>query len=116
MAYATVDQLRTWMDLPASTGADDDFDALLGQLLDTATEAIDGHCDRRFGPTADDPDATVPPAVHTACLMLASRLWDRRKSPHGVLGTGELGVIRVTGVDRDVEQLLLPHRDVWGVT
>ena len=115
MAYATPSELRAWMNLGAKLDVEDPHEDILEQLLDTATENIDGHCGRSFGPNSEDPEAEVPEAVHTACLMVASRLWDRRQSPGGVLGTNDLGVIRVTGVDRDVEQLLHQHRDIWGV-
>lgn len=170
MAYATPEELRAWMELP-EPGEDDDTDALLADLLDTASSQVDEHCDRSFTPadapsprrydTLDDGryvfvddfvgSATVngieatayplnpqrgrpytalkgafgrhqiievvaawgwpetPEAIVTATLMLAARLWDRRQSPGGVLGTSDIGVIRVTGTDRDVEALLAPY-------
>lgn len=111
MAYATEADLRAWMSIGDSVQ-----DQFLSELLDTATEWIDQHCGATFGPTDDDADATVPDAVRTACLLLASRLWDRRQSPGGVLGTNnDIGVIRITGSDRDVEKLLAPHRAAWGI-
>lgn len=51
----------------------------------------------------------VPRSVRLATLMLASRLYERRQSPSGVMGTSDIGLIRVTGSDRDVERLLEPY-------
>ena len=56
--------------------------------------------------------ATVPEAVHQACLMQASRLIKRRSSPEGITGFGsEFGHIRISQRgDPDVEALLAPYR------
>lgn len=56
-------------------------------------------------------DSTVPSAVKLATLMVAARLWSRRRSASGVEGFGEFGVVRITRAsDPDVAALLDPHR------
>lgn len=58
----------------------------------------------------------VPAAVRQAVLMVAARLWSRRRSASGVEGAGEFGVIRITRAeDPDVAALLGPHRRYVGV-
>ncbi|PZG14433.1 hypothetical protein C1I95_21770 [Micromonospora craterilacus] len=48
----------------------------------------------------------VPPGVVEATLLLASRLWMRRNSPEGVLGSADWGTVRVSRMDPDVEALI----------
>jgi hypothetical protein len=54
----------------------------------------------------------VPDEVHEATLLLANRLFKRKDSPEGILGSSEWGVIRVSRRDPDVygliENLILP--------
>jgi hypothetical protein len=54
--------------------------------------------------------ATVPTAVKQACIILSMRQFKRYDSPTGVMGFGDLGVLRVGRVDPDVEKLLMPFR------
>lgn len=44
----------------------------------------------------------VPQGVHEATLILAARLFKRKDSPEGVLGSSEWGVIRLSRTDPDV--------------
>lgn len=48
----------------------------------------------------------VPDEVAQAALIQATRLYRRKDSPEGVLGSAEWGVIRVARVDPDVQSLL----------
>ena len=48
----------------------------------------------------------VPEPVRLANLMIALKLWERRNSPYGTQGNVEIGFVRVTGIDRDVDTLL----------
>lgn len=48
----------------------------------------------------------VPPRVKAATLLQAARLFERRNSPQGVVGTAEWGQIRVTRMDPDVFSLV----------
>ena len=54
--------------------------------------------------------ATVPTAIRQATILLAMRQFKRYDSPTGVMGFGDLGVMRVGRVDPDVEKLLMPFR------
>ena len=53
---------------------------------------------------------SVPTAIRQACILLAMRQFKRYDSPTGVMGFGDLGVMRVGRVDPDVEKLLMPFR------
>lgn len=44
--------------------------------------------------------------VQEATLLLASRLYKRRLSPEGVAGWADLGVVRITAQDPDIDRLL----------
>lgn len=56
--------------------------------------------------------SAVPIAIKQATLMLAQRQFKRYDSPLGVTGFGDLGVIRVSRIDPDVEALVAPFRRV----
>lgn len=62
--------------------------------------------------------ATRPDDVTEACLIRASALYKRKEAPFGVLGSSELGVVRISRRrDPDVVELLDPYvrLDVVGV-
>lgn len=48
----------------------------------------------------------TPASVDKAALLLASRLYRRKDSPEGVIGSAEWGAIRVSNIDPDVRALL----------
>jgi hypothetical protein len=48
----------------------------------------------------------IPDGVHEATLILAARLFKRKDSPEGVLGSSEWGVIRLSRTDPDVYGLI----------
>lgn len=50
----------------------------------------------------------IPAGIAQACLILANKLYSRRNSPEGVLGSADWGVVRVGRVDPDVADLLAP--------
>jgi len=56
--------------------------------------------------------ASIPTAIKQACIILSMRQFKRYDSPTGVMGFGDLGVMRVGRVDPDVEKLLMPFRRV----
>ena len=56
--------------------------------------------------------SAVPIAIKQAVLMLAQRQFKRYDSPLGVAGVGDLGVIRVSRIDPDVQALVSPFRRV----
>lgn len=54
----------------------------------------------------------IPVDVKQACNLLAIRQFKRYDSPLGVAGFGDIGVVRVSRVDPDIESLLAPYRKV----
>lgn len=54
--------------------------------------------------------ATPPQAITRACVILATRYFKRKDAPFGVVGTPELGFLRVTARDPEVRALLNPYR------
>lgn len=51
-----------------------------------------------------------PQAITRACMILATRYFKRKDAPFGVVGTPELGYLRVTARDPEVRALLNPYR------
>jgi len=51
-----------------------------------------------------------PQAIARACLILATRYFKRKDAPFGVVGTPELGYLRITSRDPEVRGLLMPYR------
>jgi hypothetical protein len=56
--------------------------------------------------------SAVPVDVRMACVILAQRLFKRFDSPLGVVGMGDLGAIRVSRIDSDIQALLAPYQKV----
>lgn len=56
--------------------------------------------------------ATTPIAIKQATVIMASRFYKRNDSPLGVAGFGDLGVVRVTKLDPDVEALINPYKKI----
>jgi hypothetical protein len=54
--------------------------------------------------------SAIPIAITQATVILASRLYKRLDSPLGVLGFGDLGVVRVSKLDPDIASLVEPYR------
>lgn len=54
----------------------------------------------------------VPVDVKQACNLLAVRQYKRYDSPLGVAGFGDIGVVRVSRIDPDVDALLAPYRKI----
>jgi len=53
----------------------------------------------------------VPDAVRTATVLQSARLFARSGAPLGVMGFGDMGVVRVSRfADPDVEMLLTPYK------
>lgn len=50
----------------------------------------------------------VPPDITEAALLQATRLYKRKNSPEGILGSAEWGVVRLSRRDPDVWNLLEP--------
>lgn len=60
-------------------------------------------------------DATVieaPEELVQAVILRTARYLARRDTPTGVVGVGDFGPVRITSVDRDIEELESPYRVV----
>jgi len=55
---------------------------------------------------------SVPSDVNVACLILTADLYKRKDAPGGVLGLGDLGVIRMSPVGRDVSQMIRAYQKI----
>jgi len=53
-----------------------------------------------------------PEDLVQAVVLRTARYLARRNSPTGVVGVGEFGPVRITSVDRDIEELEQPWRMV----
>jgi hypothetical protein len=54
----------------------------------------------------------VPPPVHEACLIQASRIFKRKDTPFGISGSPEMGQMRIGRLDPDVKEFLDPYRHI----
>jgi hypothetical protein len=54
--------------------------------------------------------SAVPTAIKYATILLSSRLFKRMDSPLGVAGIGDIGVIRVSRIDPDIDALIAPFK------
>jgi hypothetical protein len=52
----------------------------------------------------------IPTAIKFATVLLSSRLFKRMDSPLGVAGIGDIGVIRVSRIDPDIDGLIAPFK------
>jgi hypothetical protein len=57
--------------------------------------------------------AAIPTAIRQATIILSMRQFKRYDSPTGVMGFGDLGVMRVGSVDPDIQALLMPFRRMF---
>lgn len=55
---------------------------------------------------------STPTAVKQATILLGMRLFKRLDAPLGAVGFGDIGVVRVSRIDPDIESLLAPFRKV----
>jgi hypothetical protein len=64
----------------------------------------------RIRVTADWGWPAVPSVVTQAVLIQAARIFKRKDSPEGIIGSAEWGTVRLSRVDPDVESMLSPYR------
>lgn len=133
-SYVTeIDDLISLTTLKTSSGADGVFD-ITWAATDYQLEPLNGLVGGRYAPytairavgdytyTRSLEEATVqvqgvfgygtaiPTDVKQACNLLSIRQFKRYDSPLGVAGFGDIGVVRVSRVDPDIEALLAPYR------
>jgi len=54
--------------------------------------------------------SAVPVAIEQAAVLLSSRIFKRNDSPGGVMGFGDIGVVRVSRIDPDIDRLIMPYK------
>lgn len=54
--------------------------------------------------------SAVPKPIKLATILLSMRLYKRMDSPLGVAGIGELGAIRVSRLDPDIDAMIAPFK------
>lgn len=54
--------------------------------------------------------AAIPAAIEQATVLLSARVFKRNDSPGGVMGMSDIGVIRVSRIDPDVDRLIMPYK------
>lgn len=96
----TAEQVFAWLGQTVPEPGAGDL-LLMGTVVDAVTE----HVAKFYA--APDPITADWDLAH---IIAAARLWQRRKSPAGVIDLGEFGGIRVGALDRDVESLLAPDK------
>jgi hypothetical protein len=61
-------------------------------------------------------DTAIPVDVQQACVLMSLRQFKRYDSPLGVAGFGDMGAVRVSRIDPDIQSMLAPYRrNVVGV-
>lgn len=95
MAVTAAD-VSTWGKFPLPTG--DELTA-----LDLVIAAVTDHVTAHY--VVDDP---LSDRQSLAITMQSARLWRRRDTPEGVVAFEDLGAIRVSRMDPDVETMLTP--------
>jgi hypothetical protein len=135
-SYLTeIDDLVTLTYLKTTSDGKGTFDTTWG-TLDYQLEPLNGIAGGQYSPTTHiravgdylfttlGAEATVevsgvfgygtaiPSDVKQACNLLAIRQYKRYDSPLGVAGFGDIGVVRVSRVDPDIESLLAPYRKI----
>jgi hypothetical protein len=83
-------------------------DTNLDQVVDWAVAATNVFILERCSPYLNDSDPWDASVEYIAKLQ-GARLVKRRASPEGVAGFGDLGMVRVSGLDPDIESMLTPH-------
>jgi len=131
----TIDDLISITSLKTSSAADSVFD-VTWETTDYQLEPLNGLAGGSYSPYTSiravgdytfptvSEEATVeltgvfgygtavPTDVKQACNLMAIRQYKRYDSPLGVAGFGDIGVIRVSRVDPDIESLLAPYRKI----
>lgn len=52
----------------------------------------------------------IPADVQQACVLMSLRQYSRYNSPLGVAGFGDMGAVRVSRIDPDIQSMLAPYR------
>lgn len=82
-------------------------------VFQIAWKAAEGYVSKRCRwATTDDAGNTLPPPdeLVEAVVLLTARFLERRNSPNGLVGFGDLGAARLPSQDVDVRTLIGPYR------
>lgn len=104
MGLLTHEQLAAWR---GSTAPETGTPAAAQWTL--CLDAVESHWLNSDAFTVPD-DWETDSAIVTALCMMANRLLKRPVSPEGVAGFADLGVVRISRFDPDIELLLSPHK------
>lgn len=134
-SYVTeIDDLVSLTTLKTSSGADGVYD-ITWQSDDYQLEPLNGIVGGLVSPTTqiraiddylftiDGGEATVevtgtwgwsaiPTVIRQATVILGSRIFRRNDSPLGVMGFGDMGVVRVSRIDPDIDALIGPFKKI----
>lgn len=105
-AVTSVDDVAAWLNKTVSGTITDAYESAEAYVKVRCTWAT---------PDPDDPDWEWPAApddLAQAVRLLTARYLQRRNSPDGTVGMGDLGIVRVPGIDRDIERCMAPWRRV----
>jgi len=127
-----VDDLVSFTSIKSSTSADGTFDqtwepvhyqleplnGVAGGIVHPTTliRAVDDYLFPNYGGEATVQVTgtfgwdSIPTAIKFATILLSTRLYKRMDSPLGVAGFGDLGVIRVSRIDPDIDALIMPFK------
>lgn len=94
----TVDACVSWTKLPELPQEGDER-----ELAERVLAAVVEHIDRYYV-TDEEHESTVAMAT----MMVWAREWRRRDTPEGVAAFADLAAIRVTAIDPDVREMLVP--------
>jgi len=92
----TIDDVADWLGINQRSQP-------VNELLQRCLDAVVAHIGKRLGEWVPVP---WPAHVEEAVLIQTARLYKRRNSPEGVAGFGDLGVVRISTLDPEVETLL----------
>jgi len=56
--------------------------------------------------------ASIPDVINQATIIYAMRQFKRYDSPLGIAGFGDIGAMRVSRIDPDIESMIMPFRKV----
>lgn len=76
-------------------------------LMDAMIAAVTAHVGEHYRSDVEDAGR-----IDLAVTMQVARLWRRRDTPEGIIAFDELGAVRVSRMDPDVQELLRP---LWNI-
>jgi hypothetical protein len=78
--------------------------------METVVAAVIAHIAKHYT-APEDPEEGEDADWTLGHIIAAAKLYQRTKSPNGIIDLGEMGGLRITSVDRDAEALLGPYKN-----